>query len=51
MPYISSVERIGYKRGGCDAGKTEGITQGRIEAIELGLSLKSKTKDTTCLRQ
>ena len=51
MPYISSVERIGYKRG-WDAGKTEGetegetkgetkgITQGRIEAIELGLSLK-----------
>jgi hypothetical protein len=43
MPYISSVERIGYKRG-WDAGKTEGETngktEGRIEAIELGLSLK-----------
>ena len=39
MPYISSVERIGYKRG-WDAGETEGITLGRIEAIELGLSLK-----------
>ena len=39
MPYISSVERIGYNRG-WNAGETEGITQGRIEAIELGLSLK-----------
>ena len=55
MPYISSVERIGYKRGwdagkteaetngkteGDTKGKTEGRIEGRIEAIELGLSLK-----------
>ena len=43
MPYISSVERIGYKRGwdaGETKGETKGITLGRIEAIELGLSLK-----------
>ena len=35
MRYVSSVERIGYKRG-WDEGKTEE----RLEAIELGLSLK-----------
>ncbi|MBI5591206.1 MAG: cytosolic protein [Deltaproteobacteria bacterium] len=55
MQYISSVERIGYKRGldegkaegltqgltqGITQGLTQGITQGRIEAIALGLSLK-----------
>jgi hypothetical protein len=35
MRYVSSVERIGYKKGW-----DEGRTEGRIEAIELGLSLK-----------
>ncbi|MGD9973181.1 MAG: hypothetical protein AB7S77_08990 [Desulfatirhabdiaceae bacterium] len=35
MPYISSVERIGYKRG-----LSEGVAQGVAQAIELGLSLK-----------
>ena len=47
MPYISSVERIGYQRGwdkgkdeGKDEGKTEGKTEGRVEYIGLGLSLK-----------
>jgi flagellar biosynthesis/type III secretory pathway protein FliH len=43
MPYISSVERIGYQRGwdkGKDEGKVEGKTEGRVEYIGLGLSLK-----------
>jgi predicted transposase YdaD len=51
MRYVSSVERIGYKRGwdegkiegrteGREEGREEGWVEGRIEAIELGLSLK-----------
>ena len=51
MPYISSVERIGYKRGlsdgvaqgiaqGVAQGVAQGIAQGVAQAIELGLSLK-----------
>jgi hypothetical protein len=39
MRYVSSVERIGYDRG-WDEGIIEGNKKGRIEAIELGLSLK-----------
>ncbi|MEI6262717.1 MAG: cytosolic protein, partial [Deltaproteobacteria bacterium] len=35
MPYISSVERIGYRRG-----LDEGEIKGRKEYIGLGLSLK-----------
>ncbi len=35
MPYISSVERIGYRRG-----LGEGKVEGRIEYIGLRLSLK-----------
>ena len=35
MPYISSVERIGYRQG-----KVDGKVEGRKEAIGLGLSLK-----------
>lgn len=31
MPYVSSVERIGYKRG---------VQEGLLEAIEMGLSIK-----------
>lgn len=51
MPYITSVERIGYKRGvqegillgeqrGIQLGKQEGIFEGILRAIELGLELK-----------
>ncbi len=43
MSYISSVERIGYKRGlseGIAQGVTQGVAQGVKQAIELGLSLK-----------
>jgi|GEM_PF-2844677 len=36
VPYISSVERIGYQRG-LDKGKDEGKTEGRVEYIGLGL--------------
>ncbi len=39
MPYITSVERIGYKRGLSD-GVAQGVAQGVKQAIELGLSLK-----------
>jgi len=35
MPYITSVERVGYKRG-----KQEGILEGILKAIGLGLELK-----------
>jgi hypothetical protein len=43
MPYISSVERIGYRRGwddGKNVGHSQGILTGRLEAIELGLVLR-----------
>ena len=43
MPYVTSVERIGIKKG-IQQGIRQGIQQGRrdglIEAIEMGLSIK-----------
>jgi hypothetical protein len=39
MPYITSVERVGYKRGKQE-GKQEGILEGILKAIGLGLEIK-----------
>jgi len=47
MPYITSVERIGIRKGkqqgireGIQQGKEEGIREGLLAGIELGLELK-----------
>jgi len=39
MPYVTSVERIGFKRG-----VSEGRQEGTLEAIEMGLSVKFGAK-------
>jgi len=39
MPYITSVERIGIKKG-WEQGQTEGLRQGLLAGIALGLELK-----------
>ena len=47
MPYVTSVERIGFKRGisegrqkGMLEGRKQGMLEGTLEAIEMGLSIK-----------
>ncbi len=43
MPYVTSVEKIGFRRGekeGKKEGREEGWRKGLIAAIELGLSIK-----------
>jgi predicted transposase YdaD len=51
MPYVTSVERIGFKRGisegrqkGIAEGRRQGILEGTLEAIEMGLSVKFGTE-------
>ena len=59
MPYMTSVERIGFKRGvsegrqkgmaegwqqGMTEGRQQGIQEGMLEAIEMGLSVKFGAK-------
>ncbi len=39
MPYVTSVERIGFKRG-ISEGRQKGMLEGTLEAIEMGLSIK-----------
>ena len=39
MPYVTSVERIGIKKG-LQQGMQQGCRDGLIEAIEMGLSIK-----------
>lgn len=47
MPYVTSVERIGFRRGisegrqqGIFEGRQQGKLEGTLEAIEMGLSIK-----------
>lgn len=43
MPYVTSVERIGFRRG-VSEGRQLGILEGTLEAIEMGLSVKFGAK-------